>query len=77
MTAVELTTLRAQWPAEYRDGARCAFLIRFDGEREGAAIRAASTGGRLSAAMPGSRASTSASTTGFALLKRQRSDVSA
>jgi hypothetical protein len=34
MTAIELTTLRAQWPAEYRDGARCAFLLRFDGDRE-------------------------------------------
>jgi len=34
MTAIELTTLRAQWPAEYRDGARCALLLRFDGDRE-------------------------------------------
>jgi hypothetical protein len=34
MTAIELTTLREQWPAEYRDGARCAFLTRFDGDRE-------------------------------------------
>jgi hypothetical protein len=35
MTAIELTKLHEQWPAEYRDGARCAFLLRFDGEREG------------------------------------------
>ena len=34
MTTVELTTLREQWPSEYRDGARCAFLLRFDGDRE-------------------------------------------
>jgi hypothetical protein len=34
VTAIELTTLREQWPAEYRDGARCAFLLRFDGDRE-------------------------------------------
>ena len=34
MTAKELTTLREQRQAEYRDGARCAFLLRFDGDRE-------------------------------------------
>jgi hypothetical protein len=26
--------LRERWPDEWRDGARCAFLRRFDGERE-------------------------------------------
>jgi hypothetical protein len=30
----ELTILQARWPDEFRDGARCAFLRRFDGERE-------------------------------------------
>ena len=34
MTAIELTTLRERWPAEYRDGARCVFLLRFDGDRD-------------------------------------------
>jgi hypothetical protein len=34
MTAIKLTTLREHWPAEYCDGARCAFLLRFDGDRE-------------------------------------------
>jgi hypothetical protein len=34
MTAAEPTTLREQWPAEYRDGARCAFLRAFPSERE-------------------------------------------
>jgi hypothetical protein len=29
-----LAQLRERWPAEYRDGARCAFLMRFDGDRE-------------------------------------------
>jgi hypothetical protein len=26
--------IRARWPAEWRDGARCAFLETFEGERE-------------------------------------------
>jgi len=26
--------LRERWPAEWTDGARCAFLRSFDGERE-------------------------------------------
>ena len=30
----ERDALREQWPAEFRDGARCGFLLRFDGERE-------------------------------------------
>jgi hypothetical protein len=34
MTAIELTALCEQWAVEYRDGARCAFLLRFAGERE-------------------------------------------
>jgi hypothetical protein len=25
---------REQWPVEWRDGARCAFLMQFDGPRE-------------------------------------------
>jgi hypothetical protein len=33
-TADELTRLRERWPDEYRDGARCAFLLKFDGDRE-------------------------------------------
>jgi hypothetical protein len=33
-TADELTRLRERWPAEFRDGARCAFFLRFDGDRE-------------------------------------------
>jgi hypothetical protein len=33
-TAEELTRLRERWSAEFTDGARCAFLLRFDGERE-------------------------------------------
>jgi len=32
--ADELAALRARWPTEYRDGARCAFLLRFEGDRE-------------------------------------------
>lgn len=27
-------TLRKRWPVEWRDGARCAFLMKFDGPRE-------------------------------------------
>jgi hypothetical protein len=35
MTATEeITALRERCPAEFRDGARCAFLLKFDGERE-------------------------------------------
>ena len=34
MTEVELNTLREQWPAEYRDGARCGFLQKYDGRRD-------------------------------------------
>jgi hypothetical protein len=30
----ELEAIRARWSAEFRDGARCAFLQRYDGERE-------------------------------------------
>jgi hypothetical protein len=30
----EVARLRRQWPNEFRDGARCAFLHRFYGERE-------------------------------------------
>jgi hypothetical protein len=26
--------LSRRWPSEFRDGARCAFLLRFDGNRE-------------------------------------------
>lgn len=26
--------LRARWPDEFRDGARCAFLLTFEGPRE-------------------------------------------
>lgn len=29
----ELAGLRDRWPDEFRDGARCAFLRSFDGER--------------------------------------------
>jgi hypothetical protein len=29
-----LAGLSQRWPEEYRDGARCAFLRRFDGARE-------------------------------------------
>jgi hypothetical protein len=32
--ADEIDQLRAQWPAEWRDGARCAFLREFPGDRE-------------------------------------------
>ena len=70
MTAIELTTLREHWPAEYRDGARCAFLLASTGIGSKGATQAASTGGPVSVAMPGSRASTSASRTGFVLLTR-------
>jgi hypothetical protein len=35
MTAAEqLATLQERWPDEWRNGARCAFLRSFDGERE-------------------------------------------
>jgi hypothetical protein len=30
----EVARLRQWWPDEFRDGARCAFLLRFDGDRE-------------------------------------------
>ena len=30
----EVARLRQRWPEEFRDGARCGFLLRFDGERE-------------------------------------------
>jgi hypothetical protein len=32
--ADEVDQLRVRWPAEWRDGARCAFLRHFEGERE-------------------------------------------
>ena len=32
--AEEVTRLRSRWPSEFKDGARCAFLRRYDGERE-------------------------------------------
>jgi hypothetical protein len=34
VTAIELTTLRERWSAEYRDGARCAFLQQYEGQRD-------------------------------------------
>ena len=34
MRADDDLTLREQCPVEWRDGARCAFLMRFDGARE-------------------------------------------
>ena len=30
----EVARLRQRWPAEFREAARCTFLMRFDGERE-------------------------------------------
>ncbi len=30
----EVARLRGRWPDEFRDGARCGFLLRFDGDRE-------------------------------------------
>lgn len=30
----EVARIKARWPAEWRDGARCAFLETFEGERE-------------------------------------------
>jgi hypothetical protein len=33
-TADQLAAFRSRWPDEFRDGARCAFLRRFDGDRE-------------------------------------------
>ena len=30
----EAERLRSRWPAEFRDGARCAFLRRYDGDRD-------------------------------------------
>jgi hypothetical protein len=32
--AAERDALRSRWAQEFRDGARCGFLCRFDGERE-------------------------------------------
>ena len=32
--ADEVARLRQRWPDEFRDGARCAFLRRFDGARQ-------------------------------------------
>ncbi len=34
MAEAELDALRNRWPDDYRDGARCAFLRTFDGDRE-------------------------------------------
>jgi len=33
-TEPEIEAPRSRWPAEFRDGARCGFLLRFYGERE-------------------------------------------
>jgi hypothetical protein len=33
-SSVEVTRLRERWAEEFRDGARGAFLRRFDGQRE-------------------------------------------
>ena len=33
-SAEEAARLRQRWPTEFRDGARGAFLMRFDGQRE-------------------------------------------
>jgi hypothetical protein len=30
----EIAELRSRWPDEFKDGARCAFLRRYDGKRE-------------------------------------------
>ena len=32
--ADEVAGITRRWPAEFRDGARCAFLLRFDDDRE-------------------------------------------
>ncbi len=32
--ADEVARLSRRWPDEFRDGARCAFLLRFGGDRE-------------------------------------------
>jgi hypothetical protein len=32
--ADEVAGISRRWPAEFRDGARCAFLLHFDGDRE-------------------------------------------
>jgi ribosome modulation factor len=34
MSADQDLTLREHWPTEWRDGARCAFLMKFEGARE-------------------------------------------
>lgn len=34
MSAEDDLVPREQWPVEWRDGARCAFLMKFDGPRE-------------------------------------------
>jgi hypothetical protein len=75
--ADEVAGLSPRWPAEFRDGARCGFLLRFDGEREKAAIPADFTSGRLSAGMYGLPASTEASTIDSVSRKRRRLDGSA
>lgn len=33
-TEPEIEALRSRWLAEFRDAARCGFLLRVDGERE-------------------------------------------
>lgn len=33
-TVAERDRLKGRWPDEFRDGARCAFRRRFDGDRE-------------------------------------------
>jgi hypothetical protein len=30
----DVARMRARWPAEFREGARCGFLQRYDGDRE-------------------------------------------
>ncbi len=61
----ELAVLRQRWPEEFRDGARCAFLRSFDGEREAGGYPRGFTAGRSSGATRGSPASIRASTIGF------------
>lgn len=32
--AAEIERLRSAWPVEFRDGARCAFLEKYEGARD-------------------------------------------
>ena len=65
MSADDDLAPREQWPLEWRDGARCAFLMKFDGPRERGGYPVGFHRWPLDRQTLGSRASIGAFTTGF------------